>query len=271
MRNRLDHTIEEKIKSGKKVFVGYLTGGDPSPRLTSSLVLALQRGGIDVVEIGIPFSDPVGDGPVNQSAAHRALTQGTTPEDVLKAVSELRTQSQIPVVLFTYLNPIIAMGEENFFKKAKTVGPDGVLVVDLPVEESEKIYNIALKNEIHLIYLASPTTSNHRLKQIEHFGGGFLYYACWMGTTGVRGSTPPDLDSQLERIHSIVNLPVFVGFGIATRQSALAATKNAEGFVVGSAFGKVIEKYHNSPELLERLTQVAKNISLNGGKNDFSI
>ena len=266
MKNMLDRVIEDKVGSGLKVFVGYVTGGDPSPRLTSSLILALERGGVDVAEIGVPFSDPVGDGAVNQRAVDRALSAGTRPADILRAASEIKAESSIPIILFTYLNPIISMGEENFFKKAGEAGVEGVLVVDLPVEESEEIWNMAGRNGIHLIYLASPTTSNERLSRIARFGGGFLYYACWMGTTGVRNVTPPDLDNQLERIHSIVDLPVFVGFGIASRQSALAATQRAEGYVVGSAFGRVIEKDKNSPDLAEKLTRVAENISINGGK-----
>lgn len=213
----------------KNAFVGYLTAGAASAKD----FLDLEKMGVNVLEVGIPFSDPVADGPVIQKAMQKALDKGTTPDDVLNIVREIREKSEIAIVLFTYYNPI-QKDLKGFLTKAKQAGADGILVVDLPVEEAYEYEALLSELKLDPIFVIAPSTPIKRMKEIAKKAKGFLYYACRKGTTGARSGLPSDLLEKIEEIREVSNLPIAVGFGISSREIANEILKIADGFVVGS-------------------------------------
>lgn len=222
-------------------FVAYLTAGDGGIQRTFDAAMALIAGGVNILEIGVPFSDPVADGPVIQRAAARALERNTTLDDILKLIKQLREHTEIPLILFSYLNPILNAIKKDFFAKAKSAGLDGVLLVDCPYEEAIEIHQQCTENKLAPIYVVTPTTSVERLKHIDHHASGFLYYACRKGTTGVRNAMPDDFADKLCEIKSLVEHPVVVGFGISNKEMSAEVLQHADGFVVGSLFVKALE------------------------------
>ena len=238
-----------------KAFVAYLTAGDGGIKRTLDAALALIEGGVNLLEIGVPFSDPIADGPVIQRAAQRALESGTTLRDVLWLTEQIRKQSDIPLVLFSYLNPVLSAFNTSFFHDAKQVGIDGVLIVDCPIEESSEVHSRCIEQGIAPIYVITPSTPLPRIRKIDQQGAGFLYYACRKGTTGVRSSLPHDFAETMQRIKSNVHLPVVTGFGISTHEAASEVLRYADGVVVGSLFVKALED-GMPPEELTRLAQL---------------
>lgn len=216
------------------VFVGYLMGGDGGEEKTIKSALALVKGGVDILEIGIPFSDPIADGSVIQEASARALNHKTTPTRVLEMIKKIRLKSEVPIVLMTYYNPILKAGKE-FLKKAKASGVDGMIVVDLPFDEGEGYIKMMRDCKLDTIFLVSPNTPQLRLLQIIKHSTGFIYYACQKGTTGMRSTLPNDLAENIKVIKSETDKPVVVGFGIKNKKSAQDVLRVADGFVVGSA------------------------------------
>lgn len=215
----------------KQAFIGYLTAGDSSKEHFLSLI----EMGVNILEVGIPFSDPVADGPVIQKAMERSLQAGTTPKKALQLVAELRKETEVAIVLFTYFNPI-QRDLKGFLAQAKKVGADGVLVVDLPLEESAT-YQLLCKNfGLSPIFVIAPSTPPERIRAISNAAKGFIYYACRKGTTGARSSLPEDLAEKIAQIRTHTDLPIAVGFGISSRETANAVLKIADGFVVGSHF-----------------------------------
>ncbi len=237
-----------------KGFIGYLTAGDGGRQRTLEAALALIKGGINMLEIGMPFSDPVADGPVIQRAAMRSLASGTTLQDILWLTEEIRKQSDIPLILFTYLNPLLSGIPFDFLSDAKKAGIDGLLLVDCPLEESHLIREQCIRNEIALIYILTPSTSLERVRKINQYAEGFLYYACRSGTTGVRNALPEDFPHKMESIKAIIDLPVVVGFGISNQEMAKNVLIHADGVVVGSLFVKALEE-DRSPEALSILAR----------------
>lgn len=235
------------MKLHTPAFIAYLTAGDGGMDYSLEAALALEKGGVDLLEIGIPFSDPVADGPVIQKAMERSLKAGTTPEMVLGLIKEIRKRSSIPIVIFTYYNPIF-LGGEQFLKKAKEAGADGILIVDLPLEENCPILDRVL--------LVSPSTPDERIEQIAKKAKGFIYYVCQKGTTGARQELPEAVKTDIARIKKYTSVPVVAGFGISNKKTAEMALKSADGFVVGSLFVDAIGK-KISPE---ELTQLARSI-----------
>lgn len=233
--------IERSFSKGK-LFIAYLTAGDGGIKRTLDASLALIEAGIHMLEIGIPFSDPIADGPIIQRAASRALASQTTLQDVLWLTTEIRKKSDIPLILFTYLNPILSAMEGSFFKDAQKAGVDGLLIVDCPIEESSLFRDQCLENEIAPIFVISPSTSAERIRHIDQYGKGFLYYACQKGTTGVRAHLPIDFVEKMQFLRQHARLPVVVGFGISNRESAVNVLKEADGVVVGSLFVKALEE-----------------------------
>jgi len=223
----------------RPAFIGYLTLGDGGIPYTIESALALVEGGVDILELGIPFSDPVADGPVIQAGMKRSLDMGTKPEDVFAVASAIRARFPVPMILFSYYNPIL-QGGENFMCNAKSAGIDGVLVVDLPLEESDDQIALHHKNGLDTICIATPATPNDRLEKIVKTSQGFVYYACQKGTTGMRSQLPEDFQNQLARIKSGTTTSVAAGFGIGDKASAKAVLEHADGFIVGSAFVKAI-------------------------------
>jgi tryptophan synthase alpha chain len=227
----------------KPSLVAYVTCGDPDLATTRQVVLAAIDAGASVIELGVPFSDPLADGPVIQRASERALKHGTSLEHVLKLAAEIREHSQSAgLIVFSYLNPILRMGLAKFCKVARHAGIDGVLITDLPVEESEEYVREARKNDLATIFLAAPTSTDQRLKRIAQVSTGFIYAISRTGVTGARQQMPEDASGLVKRIRRFTKLPVAVGFGISTPEQFASVGKFAEGAVVGSAIVQLIEQ-----------------------------
>jgi tryptophan synthase alpha chain len=227
----------------KPELVAYVTCGDPDLATTRDIVLATIRAGAAVIELGVPFSDPVADGPVIQRASERALKHGTSLDQVLKLAAEIREQSQsVGLIVFTYLNPILRMGLEKFCKIARLAGVDGVLVTDLPVEEAGSYLDEMEKNELAPIFLAAPTSTDDRLKRIATASNGFVYAVSRTGVTGARKQLPEDAQALVRRLRKRTKLPIAVGFGISTAEQFAAVGGYADAAVVGSAIVDIIER-----------------------------
>ena len=238
--------IEERFKRLKeedaKALIVYLTAGDPSLTVTKEIIIALDREGVDILEIGVPFSDPTADGPIIQTASHRALGAGATLAGILEMIGEVREVSDIPIVLFGYYNPILSYGTERFARKAREVGIDGILVVDLPPEEAVELRKYTDPAGIDFISLIAPTTTDERIRTIAKNSGGFLYYISITGVTGTAKPKVSDIQRDVRRIRDITDLPVAVGFGISTAEQAREIAPHADGIVIGSAFVRLIEE-----------------------------
>ena len=238
----------------KPTLVAYVTCGDPDLATTREIVLAAIEAGAGIIELGVPFSDPLADGPVIQRASERALKHGTSLEQVLKLAAEIREHSQSAgLIVFSYLNPILQMGMSKFCKVARHAGLDGVLITDLPVEESTEYLREAHKNDLVTVFLVAPTSTDQRLKQIGAVSTGFVYAISRTGVTGARQQMPEDADDLVKRLRRFTKLPVAVGFGISTPQQFAAVGKYAEAAVVGSAIVQTIERNrgHEAPAVAE--------------------
>jgi len=235
----------------EKAFIGFLTAGDPSKEKTIEFILAMDRAGADLIEIGIPFSDPIAEGPVIQNANIRALSKGINTDDIFDLVKEVRKESNVPLVFLTYINPVFYYGYEKFFKKCKNVGIDGIVIPDLPYEEKGEIADIAKNYDVDIISLIAPT-SKDRIRMIAKDSTGFIYLVSSMGVTGVRSEIKTDLKEIISEIRSVTDVPVAVGFGINTSEQAEKISKIADGVIVGSAIVKLIDEHgDNSKEYLE--------------------
>jgi tryptophan synthase alpha chain len=238
----------------KPSLVAYVTCGDPDLATTREIVLGAIEAGAGIIELGVPFSDPLADGPVIQRASERALKHGTSLEQVLKLAAEIREHSQSAgLIVFSYLNPILQMGMSKFCKVARHAGLDGVLITDLPVEESTEYLREARKNDLVTVFLVAPTSTDQRLKQIAAVSTGFVYAVSRTGVTGVRQQMPEDAGGLVKRLRRFTKLPVAVGFGISTPEQFAAVGKYAEAAVVGSAIVQTIERNrgHEAPAVAE--------------------
>ena len=234
--SRISRAFSLARKERRAAFVAYVTAGDPTLDRTVEVVRALRRGGADIVELGIPYSDPIADGPSNQAAAGRALASGTTPRGVLETVSASRSVGEdIPIVLFTYANPVLAYGVEAFARDARAAGADGVLFTDVPVEELERFGPALRSAELDTVPLAAPTSTRERIRMASKKGSGFLYLVSRAGVTGARPDLAPELESSVRTVRKITKLPVAVGFGISTPEQVGRVARIAHGVVVGSA------------------------------------
>jgi tryptophan synthase alpha chain len=249
--SRLDGTFERLRANGERALVVYLMAGDPSLAETERLVIEAERRGADVVELGVPFSDPLADGPVIQRAGVRALAAGTTLSRVLEMVATLRARVRVPLVLMTYYNPILAFGLKAFARTAAEAGADGVIVPDLPHEESEPLRAEAQPAGLDLVLLVAPTSPPARVKVIARLSRGFVYVVSLTGVTGERRGLPKDLDAQLRTLRLVTTKPVCVGFGVSTPEQVAAVGRVADGVVVGSAIVRTIEQHAATPTLLE--------------------
>lgn len=227
---------------GKKAFIGFLTAGDPSLEKTEEYILEMERAGADLIEIGIPFSDPIAEGIVIQEANLRALKGGVNVEQIFGMVESLRKKTQIPLVFLTYVNPIFHYGCERFFARAAGAGLDGVIIPDLPFEEKGEMRRAAEENGVDIISLIAPT-SKERIEKIAADASGFIYVVSSMGVTGMRSEIKTDIPSILEAIRRVTDIPAAVGFGINKPEQASAIGAQADGVIVGSAIVKIIEKY----------------------------
>src|SRR5271165_1437677 len=241
-RTRIGHLFELNRESGKKAFIAYLTAGDPHPDQTASLVLALERGGADLIELGVPFSDPIADGPVIQRASDRALRAGMNLSRLLESVREIRRASQIPLLLFSYMNPLLRYGFERLARDASEAGIDGVLLTDLSVEEADEPVRRLREHGLDTVFLVAPTSSERRLDLVSQHSSGFIYLVSRTGVTGEQASVSDAVAPLIRRTRRHTGLPLAVGFGISTARQVAEVAQAADAVVVGSAIVKTIEK-----------------------------
>jgi len=239
--NRLDATFERLKAENKKALIAYLMAGDPSLAQTEQLVLALELAGTDVIELGVPFSDPIADGPVIQRAAQRALQNGTSLRLILELVKSLRQRTNIPIVLMLYYNSIFALGHEAFCQAAKEAGVDGLIVPDMPPDEAGPLKGPAEAAGLELIFLLAPTSTPDRRKFVARQSHGFVYYVSLTGITGAKLTNMEDVGENVQKIRKVAGTPIAVGFGVATPEDAARVSKIADGVIVGSAIVKLIE------------------------------
>jgi len=231
---------------GETALVTFVTAGDPDLATTEEIVLELERSGVDLIELGVPFSDPMADGPTIQLSSERALAAGTNLPAILELVKGLRTRTQVPIVLMGYFNPIFAYGAERFAKDAAAAGVDGLLVVDLPPEESAELKGATDREGLDLIFLLTPTSDRSRVEAVSRLGSGFIYYVSVTGVTGARSQVADTLAERVSEVRGELNLPLVVGFGISDPEQAAQVAKVADGVVVGSALVKYFEKYQGA-------------------------
>jgi tryptophan synthase alpha chain len=255
MSNRVIEKFEALKAAGQKGFIAYITAGDPDLETTRKLVLEFERIGVDLVELGVPFSDPLADGPVIQRAAERALKHGTSLSQVLATVKRIREESEIPMILFTYFNPVHYVGIEHFVAQASESGVDGSLVLDLPPEESKDYKTLMDMKDLCTVYLLAPTSTDDRIELISKYSTGFIYYVSREGVTGMQEAMAGGIDSMVDKIRSRSSRPVAVGFGIATPKLASEVAAYADAVVVGSAIVKKIEEQASSPDLVEKVSE----------------
>jgi len=239
---RITELFARLKRQGRKGLIAYVTAGDPSPDRTPSLVEALERGGADLIELGVPFSDPIADGPVIQRAGYRALAAGTTVHKVLEIAAEIRTRSEIPLLLFTYLNPVMRYGFEKLAGDAKGAGIDGCLLTDASVEEAGAYVRVMRTAGLDTVFLAAPTSSTRRLKLVAQYSSGFIYLVSRTGVTGERDSISSAVGPLIRSMRAVTDLPLAVGFGVSTPEHVAEIGAQAEAVVVGSAIMRVIEQ-----------------------------
>ena len=260
-QTRIGRLFERLRAERRAALIAYITAGDPSPDRTPALVDALERGGADLIELGVPFSDPIADGPVIQRGSDRALKAGTTVSKVLEIAAEIRKRSQIPLLLFTYMNPVLRYGLEALARDAVSRGIDGCLLTDLSVEEAEP-YTAAMRRAgLDTVFLAAPTSTERRLKLVAEFSTGFIYLISRTGVTGERTALSDGVAPLVKSMRQVTRLPLAVGFGISTADQARTVGAIADAVVVGSAFVRVIEQNTASPNLETRLEALARELS----------
>ncbi len=257
---RIQSTFERLQAENTRGLIAYITAGDPSPDRTVELIKALEAGGADIIELGVPFSDPIADGPVIQRASDRALHAGTNLRRVLGILRDLRRVSEIPVILFSYLNPVLRYGFKTFTANAASAGADGVLLTDLNIEEAESYLREMRKHQLDPIFLVSQTTPDERLRLLSQSSAGFVYLVSRAGVTGERDSISEQAFAIIERTRRVTSLPLAIGFGLSKPGHMHAVAPYADAAVVGSAFMRVIEEHQNSDDLPQRLTALAADL-----------
>ena len=254
--NRISDTFNKLKIAGRKGFIAYVTGGDPDIDTTHELVLAIEQAGADIIEIGVPFSDPMADGPVIQLASERALAAGTSLRKIIALVEDLRKQTQVPLVLMSYYNPILRYGLAQFAANAAAAGVDGVIIPDLPFEEAATLQVVLDKKDIFLIPLVAPTSTAERLEHGLRSVQGFVYCVAVNGTTGGISANSNDVARYCAQVAMHTKIPLAIGFGISNKEQAAKMSEYADAVIVGSAIVKIIEQYHNDKALM--LNKVAE-------------
>lgn len=251
--NRIETTFNQLKAKGEKALIAYIMAGDPTLQETEQLVLELERAGADVVELGVPFSDPIADGPVIQRAAERALRSGTSLRKILDTVSGLRVKTQIPIVLMAYYNTIHAYGESEFCRRAVRAGIDGLIVPDMPPEEAGPLIAPAKEEGLNLIFLLAPTSTTARRTTVAKRSQGFVYYVSLTGITGAQLKNLSDVGQNVAKIRRVTTVPVAVGFGVATPEDAARVARIADGVIVGSAIVSQIAEHQQDAALTKRV------------------
>lgn len=258
----IDDVFANCAAEGRAAFIPFLMAGDPTLEATASFLEALAAGGADIIELGVPFSDPIADGPTNQRAAVRSLASGTKLSNILEMVARHRDRLGVPIVLFTYFNPVHARGIERFAEQAAASGVDGVLCVDLPPEEGERELVPALRAQgVDSIFLLAPTSTRERVSRVREVSTGFVYYVSRTGVTGERTSLPADLVRDIKRLRRRLDLPLAVGFGLSSPAQVAAVAEVADGVVVGSALVRLVEENLSAGNLASLLEQRVQELS----------
>jgi tryptophan synthase alpha chain len=248
MLTRISETFKRLNQQGKKAFIPYIMAGDPSLEKTRDVVLLFEACGADIVELGVPFSDPLADGPTIQRASERALKNGVTLRKVISLVKDLRQATQVPLVLMTYFNPVFKYETDAFIKDASNAGVDGVIIPDLPPDEAGDFIKLSRKAALDTIFLLAPTSTEDRIRKVTKAATGFIYYVSITGTTGASLLLDGSMDLLISNIRKYTDKPIAVGFGISTPGEAAAIAKISDGVIVGSA---IVKKLHETPEKLE--------------------
>ncbi len=246
---RITRLFEDLKREGRKGLIAFITAGDPTPALTPALVEAMVRGGADLIELGVPFSDPIADGPVIQRAGERALKAGTTLKGVLEIARQIRSRSEVPLLLFTYLNPVVRYGVEALARDAAAAGIDGCLLTDASVEEAGEYVEAMRRYNLDTVFLAAPTSTERRLKLVAQYSTGFVYLVSRTGVTGQRDSVSDAVTPLVAAARAVTDLPLAVGFGISKPEHVKQLGRQVEAVVVGSAIVSLIERLGASPTL----------------------
>ncbi len=258
--NRIDKKFKELGRKGKSAFVAFITAGYPNLKATKRLVLAFEEAGVDIIELGVPFSDPMSDGPVIQEASFCALNKNTQLKDIIRLVRSLRRNCKIPLLLMTYYNPVFSYGEDKFIKDCRSSGVDGVIIPDLSFEESIGLRRKSYSAGIHNIAFISPVTSKKRMEYIGRRAKGFIYYVALTGVTGMRKKMSPGLEKDVKFIKKITSTPVCVGFGVSNRVQVRRLCRVADGVIVGSAIVAKIKDNLGSPALINNVSGFVKGL-----------
>ena len=257
--------IEKRLASlnGNKALVAFYTAGDPDLSASKDIFAVIEKNGADIIEIGVPFSDPLADGPTIQASSHRSLQNGTTLKKIIQLVVDIRKNSELPIILMTSFNPIFVYGQKEFVADAVNAGVDGVIIPDLPPEEAERFLGLA--EGLDMIFLLAPTSTPARVQQVEKISKGFIYYISLTGTTGTKETLSAGLEEKVKEIKKTVSLPVLVGFGVSGPEQARQAAQISDGVIIGSAIVKLIDTHSDPAErdlkLAEFLTSIQKAIN----------
>jgi len=259
--NRIDATFARLKSEGRSAMIAYITGGDPTLEATAEIAIAMELAGVDILELGIPFSDPLADGATIQAAASRAIEAGASVAGILELIRTIRRRSEIPIVLFAYLNPVYIYGFDQFQQDAVHAGADGLLLLDLPPQEASRNSELSTAHGLKPIRLIAPTTPPERLKEITDAAEGFIYYVSREGVTGEQTSLSTDIASRVNAIKALTNVPVAVGFGISNPEQAATVAGLADGVVVGSAIVRKIGEIGDTPDLPAKIADFVRPIA----------
>jgi len=259
--NRIDLKFKELKAKKKKAFISFITAGDPNLKTTEELVLAFENKGVDIIELGVPFSDSLADGPTIQISFQRALAQKVTLQKILSMVNSIRKKSQIPIVLMTSYNPVFHYGDEKFIKAACKSGVDGLIIPDLPPEEATNILQFSKQHDLSMIFLIAPTSKPQRMKYIARNSSGFIYYVSLTGVTGIRQKLSTSYIEQVQLIKKYSNNPICVGFGVSTPQQVKSISKVADGVIVGSAIVNSIANNAGKSNLIKNVSHFVSTLT----------
>ena len=260
MTLRLDRTFAQLRHRSEKALIAYVMAGDPSLQVTGQLVVELEQAGADIIELGVPFSDPIADGPVIQRAAERALRSGTSLRTILSMITGLREKTQVPLVLMAYYNSVHAFGPERFCHEAVQAGVDGLILPDMPPDEAGPLRGPAAAAGLPLIFLLAPTSTTERRAFVARQSQGFVYYVSLTGITGAKLVNLADVGKNVEKIRKVTHVPVAVGFGVATPEDAAKVAAIADGVIVGSAIVKQIAEHRQKPEMVKRVAEFVRSL-----------
>ena len=259
--NRIDQKFEHLRAAGRKAFIAYITAGYPDLSVTEALSARLEDAGVDILELGVPFSDPLADGPIIQAASFEALSRGVTLLKILDSVRAIRKQTQIPLALMTYYNPVFHFGEERFVREAKAAGVDGLIIPDLPVEEAGGLIRAAREAGLATVFFLAPTTTVDRMPGILEASTGFVYFVSVTGVTGSGVTVPEDIAKSISRARKLTRKPVCVGFGVSTPAQVKAFASISDGVIVGSAIIRQMTEHSQKPDMLDRVSAFVKQLS----------